>query len=171
MEHMRIVNKSDVSEHYCSAHNVDCQLHGERDVKVINVNPNKHPSSWVCPTAVKEMLELFSSDVPSELEQLIDDNNGYHDTDLPSWSVEGIVRAFNLALQNEDFNSHEARNSTRQLKTQFNEGKVNPDALAEADMWLERYGEETNLSTSELALVRDNIQVEWEEATGENWSY
>lgn len=50
--------QSDIDEPYCAVHNVDCPLHSHSgDPWVLNINPMRVPSAWICPQAVIEVSE------------------------------------------------------------------------------------------------------------------
>ena len=57
---------------YCAVHNVDCPIHDHSgDPWVLCVNPNRIPTSWICPEAILELSE-FANEAEDKLEQ----NNG-----------------------------------------------------------------------------------------------
>lgn len=50
--------KRNVSDSYCSVHNVRCPYHGSGgDQMVLSVAPGSLPEPWVCPDAVIELAE------------------------------------------------------------------------------------------------------------------
>lgn len=52
---MKWEKKSEQTEKYCAAHNVDCPYHHENDIEVLVMKPNSTSSLWLCPEAVQEV--------------------------------------------------------------------------------------------------------------------
>ena len=64
--------QSNVGEMYCAVHNVDCPIHDHSgDPWVLCVNPNRIPTSWMCPQAILE-ISRFADEAESKME----DNEG-----------------------------------------------------------------------------------------------